>query len=251
MSANIALQLYTIREYLAKDFEGGVRRIAAMGYKGIETAGFAGTTPQAAAKLFRELKLEVCSVHMDMPVGDAAKTTVETMQVLGSKRIFCGMGPDDFKTMDQIKASCGKFDQGCAAAVKNGMQFGIHNHWWEFFKVDGRYIYQIMIESLDPRVLFEIDTYWVKTAGVDPAAVVKELGPRAPVLHIKDGPAVRGQPMTAVGEGTLDFAAIAKAAGRNTEWMVVELDSCATDMFDAVKRSYAYLTSNGLAVGNK
>jgi sugar phosphate isomerase/epimerase len=81
--------------------------------------------------------------------------------------------------------------------------------------------------------------------------VIRQLGARVPLLHIKDGPAVLGEPMTAVGQGTLDFHEIAAAAQNYAEWFIVELDECATNMMDAVAQSYAYLTREGLARGNR
>jgi len=133
--------------------------------------------------------------------------------------------------------------------VKHGIRLGVHNHWWEYLKVDHRYAYEIMIEELSPQVFFQIDTYWTQTAGVDPTPVVKMLGKRAPLLHIKDGPAQKGVAQLAVGDGVMDFTAITKAGGENTEWMIVEMDSCATDMLEAVQKSYNYLVNNKLAVG--
>ncbi|MCK5328239.1 MAG: sugar phosphate isomerase/epimerase, partial [Candidatus Latescibacteria bacterium] len=81
--------------------------------------------------------------------------------------------------------------------------------------------------------------------------VVRELGVRAPLLHIKDGPCTKEAPMTAVGEGVVDFRSIVEAAGETAEWMIVELDRCATDMMEAVATSYTYLIEEGLARGNK
>jgi len=251
MSAPVALQLYSIRDYLARDFEGGVRKIAAMGYVGVEPAGFPGTTPEEAGKLFKELGLEVPSAHTRLPIGVDTRQTIDEMNAIGCKRIVSGFGPDQYKSVDEIKRSCARFNEASAVAAANGMTFGIHNHWWEFLKVDGRYAYQIMLENLDKKVFFEVDTYWVKTAGADPAAVVRELGARAPLLHIKDGPAVQNAPMTAVGDGKLDVPAIVKAGGSTTEWLIVELDACATDMMEAVQKSCNYLTSNNLARGRK
>lgn len=251
MAAPVALQLYTVREALAKDFEGIVRKVADLGYVGVETAGFPGTTPPAAAKLFKDLGLQVCSAHMGLPVGDKKQEILDTMATLGCKRIVSGFGPDQFKTIDLIKATCAKFNEASASARANGMTFAIHNHWWEYQQTEGRYVYKVMLENLTPDVLFELDTYWVQTGGCDPAAVAKELGARAPLLHIKDGPCVKDQPMTAVGEGKVDFPAVVKAAGKNTEWMIVELDRCATDMMEAVAKSYKYLTSKKLARGKK
>jgi sugar phosphate isomerase/epimerase len=144
--------------------------------------------------------------------------------------------------MDDIKRSCDVLNESNAQARSHGVSFAVHNHWWEYEKVDGRYVYHVMLELLDPSVLFELDTYWIKTAGCDPAAVVKEFGARAPLLHIKDGPAVKEQPMVALGEGAIDIPAILEASKGNAEWLIVELDRCATDMTEAVRKSCDYLS---------
>jgi sugar phosphate isomerase/epimerase len=75
------------------------------------------------------------------------------------------------------------------------------------------------------------------------------MGKRAPLLHLKDGPVSKDLPMTAVGKGKLDWKSIVAAGDGNSEWLIVELDSCATDMMEAVKDSYQYVTSEGLARG--
>jgi len=249
MSVPIALQLYSIREDLGKDFRSGIERVAKMGYAGVETAGFPGTTAQEAAKLFKDLNLTVPSAHTGLPVGDGKNQVLDTMAALGATRIISGKGPDDFKTIDLIKRTCDAFNEASVSAVENGCTFGIHNHWWEFQQAEGRYVYQVMLECLVPEVFFEIDTYWAQTGGVDPAKAVRELGKRAPLLHIKDGPCVQGEPMVAVGDGKVDFPKVIEAAGSNAEWLIVELDACATDMMEAVDKSYRYLVDSGLGHG--
>jgi sugar phosphate isomerase/epimerase len=242
MSAPIAVQLYSVREALAHDFEGIIRQIAAMGYAGVETAGFPGTSAPAAARLFRDLGLTVCSAHAPLPLGEQQEGVLETMAALGCRRLVCAyLSPDEYRTLDQIRRNCDLLNEANAVAVANGLAFGVHNHWWEFEPVEGKYPYHMWLEYLDPAVFFEIDTYWVKAAGLDPAAVVAEFGERAPLLHIKDGPAVKDEPMTAVGDGVMDFPAILRAAGDNAEWLVVELDRCGTDMMEAVAKSYGAL----------
>lgn len=251
MAVPVALQLYTVRDALAKGFEGVVRQVAEIGYAGVEVAGFGGTTPAAAARLFKSLGLQVPSIHTGPLIGDAKQEVFDILGMLDCKRAVSGYGPDDFKTLDLIRRTCEKFNQSAAACRENGLTFSIHNHWWEFEKLDGRLVFDIMLEHLDPDVLFEIDTYWVQTGGADPATEVRKAGKRAPLLHIKDGPCEKGRHMTAVGEGKVDFHAVAKAGGKNTEWMIVELDSCETDMLEAVRKSYVYLTANKLARGTK
>jgi sugar phosphate isomerase/epimerase len=107
----------------------------------------------------------------------------------------------------------------------------------------------MMLQRLDESIGFEFDTYWVKTAGQDPVSVVQEMGSRAPLLHIKDGPAVRDQAMVAVGDGVMDFASILVNAA--ADWLIVELDRCDTDMMQAVEDSYHYMIKEELAHGRK
>jgi sugar phosphate isomerase/epimerase len=249
MPAPIALQLYTLREAAATDYEGMVRKVADIGYVGVEPAGFPGTTVEAGKRLFDELGLEVCSAHLPLPVGDKQQESLDTAAALGIERVVAGLGPDDFSTKDQIKASCGKFDEASANCVERGFTFGIHNHWWEFIEVDGELVYKQMLEHLAPEVFFQVDAYWVQTAGPDPASVIAELGSRAPLIHMKDGPCTRKDDMQALGEGVTDFQSIIDAGGDDVDWWIVELDRCATDMVEAVEKSYAFLTEKGYARG--
>jgi sugar phosphate isomerase/epimerase len=244
--------LYTVREALGEDFAGMMQRIADIGYVGVEPAlGTLGTTPVEAGRLFKELGLQVPSAHTPLPLGAEKDRVIEAMAALDCRCIVSGKGPESFQTLEQVRQSCDLFNEAHAAAKENGMSFGIHNHWWEFQAVEGRYVYDIMLDRLDPEIFFEVDTYWVRTAGLDPAEVVRELGRRAPLLHIKDGPAVRGAPMVAVGDGVLDVPAIVRAAEGQAQWLIVELDECATDMMEAVEKSYHYLVEGGLARGKE
>ncbi|MCB0153938.1 MAG: sugar phosphate isomerase/epimerase [Anaerolineae bacterium] len=246
----IALQLYSIRETLAQDFEAGIRKVAAMGYAGVETAGFAGTTAAAASQLFAELGLRVCSAHAPLPVGDDKNKVLDDLAALGCHRLISAyLPPEQYQTLDGVKQACDRFNEANAVAVENGLSFGVHNHWWEFQPVAGHYPYHLWLERLDPAIFFEIDTYWVKTAGLDPLAVVGEFGERAPLLHIKDGPATTDEPMLAVGSGVMDIPGVVRAGSGHTEWLIVELDRCATDMLAAVEQSYHYLVQEGLGHG--
>ena len=254
MTSPIALQLYTLREAIADDFTGVVKKVADIGYVGVESIfRFPNTTIEDAAQLFKDLGLEVPSAHVMpmLPIGEDKNEVLDFMGILGSTRIIGGRGPDDFKTIDLIKRTCDLFNESQAVAAENGMTFGVHNHWWEYLQVEGHYVYQVMLEHLDPGIFFELDTYWIQAAGVDPAKVVRDLGPRAPLLHIKDGPAVKSEPMQAIGEGVMDFPTIVQAGADTVEWHIIELDRCATDMFEAVEKSYQYMVGEGLARGNK
>ena len=91
MSVPIGVQLYSLRDSLATDFEGVIRKVAAQGYAGVETANaaFVSTTPKAAAQLFKELGLQVSSAHIALPLGDKKNEVLDTMHMFGSKNIVC------------------------------------------------------------------------------------------------------------------------------------------------------------------
>ena len=243
MGIPIALQLYTLRKEAEKNYAGMVRKVAEIGYQGIETDKFPGTTPEAAGKLFKELGLVVTSAHTDLPLGDKKNEILEALEATNCKHLIkASMIPSvNAGSLDKVKAGCERMNEANAILKSRGIRLGVHNHRWEFGKIGSRYVYQVMKEALDPDITFELDTYWIKAAGVDPVAIVKEMGPRSPLLHIKDGPAVEGAPMVAVGKGVMDFPAIFAASGKNLEWAIVELDECATDILEAVDASFCYL----------
>ena len=210
----------------------------------------------------KDAGLAVSSAHVELPIGDKKSAMLEIAETFNCTKMIWHGWPEDkrYSTLEGTKELVDIYNEANHFAKSNGLQFGLHNHWWEYRnKVDGRYVYQVLLDSVEPDIFFEIDTYWVKVAGHDPAKIVGEFGKRAPLLHIKDGPAKwndslpkdNPEPMVAVGKGTQNFPAIVNAANGNTEWMIVEMDVTATDVFAAIRDSYNYLVKNGLAKGKK
>lgn len=252
MTAPIGIQLYTVRDAMNEDFTATVTKIAEMGYVGVETAGFPGTTPQDAAKLFADLGLQVSSAHSPLPVGDKKNEVLDAMAALGTPRLVCpALMRDKFDTVDGIKEVCDVLNEAVAVCKENGLQLGYHNHWWEYATVEGQKANDVMLAHLDSSIYFELDTYWIQVGGQSPVDTIKAMGERAPLLHIKDGPATSDGDMTAVGSGVIDIPAVIAAGAEHAEWLIVELDRCATDMMTAVAESYSYLVGEGLAKGNK
>ena len=261
--AKIAVQLYSVRKELEKDMSGTLKRIADIGFEAVETAFWPkDVSIKQAGQYLKDAGLPVCSAHIELPTGDQKVVLLETAKELGCKKMIWHGWPEDIRygSVAGTKQLVTIYNDASRFAKANGLQFGIHNHWWEFRnKIGKRFVYEMLLNSLDPDIFFEIDTYWVKVAGHDPAAIIKKLGKRAPLLHIKDGPAVwrdslmddYPDPMVAVGKGTQNFPAIVKAANGNTEWMIVEMDKTATDVFEALQESYNYLIRNGMAKGRK
>jgi sugar phosphate isomerase/epimerase len=248
------VQLYSVRQELERDFEGVVRQIAEMGYAGLETAGFpSSTSAEAAGRLFHELDLTVTSAHTPLPLGKDKNQVIETAEALGCRKIVCAYMPaENYSTRDKTRKTCDRLNEASVVAQEHGLELGIHNHAWEFEPVAGSYPYKAWLDYLEPGIFFELDTYWIQTAGRDPVSIVNRFGARAPLLHIKDGPANSKDAQTvAVGDGHLDFAAIIEASGGHADWLIVELDHCATDMLQAVDKSFHFLVKAGFGHGQK
>lgn len=255
----LALQLYTLREAMEDDFSGTLHRIAEMGITYVETAFFPeGMTNQAAAQAIRDAGLTVCSAHCEIPLGDDQDAILAMVDLFDCDCIIWHGWPQDprYSTVDGIKALADLYNEAHAVCAAHGKRFGIHNHWWEYqlhpaLADSGKRPYQLLVGQIDPSIFFEVDTYWVQTAGVDPASVLKELGDRAPLLHFKDGPARPGTEeanMVALGQGDMDIVRTVAASNGNVEWLIIELDRCATDMFDAVAQSREYLLEQDLVL---
>ncbi len=247
MTAPIGLQLYSLRQYFQDDFPGTIEKVSAMGYTGVETAGFPeGISPSEAKKIFDDLGLTVTSSHASLPLGEDANKVLDMLGAIKCPHLVSPwMDPGSYTSRDKIKDVAEIFNQAYQVVRANGMQFSLHNHAFEYALVEGVPAIHILEGYLDPGVQFQVDTYWVKVAGQDPAAVVSHFGARAPLLHIKDGPATQEGDMTAVGDGVMDVTGIIKAGEPHTRWLIVELDRCATDMLAAVEKSYQYLSNLG------
>ncbi len=246
MKPKIALQLYSVRDIITPDnFEETIRQIATMGYQGVETVHPKDISTKTAGKLFRELGLEVTSIHaFPPPVGKLFKEAQGHLKDYNCRQLVSGYGPDKFVNLSEIKRICEEVNACNELCRAYGVTLNIHNHAHEYIPVEGVYPYQVMLENIDPEVFFEVDTYWVKVAGVDPVSVLKEMGSRVHLLHMKDGPGIKGKPNVAVGQGVVDIPAIIKTAEGSADWLIVEFDRSATDIMKAVEESYQYLASH-------
>lgn len=248
----VALQLYSLREALAVDFEGIVRQVADMGYIGVEPYGGMPGGLEDSASLFKELGLQVLNSHVAFPDDENAGDVLAIAEAYSLDRVCVAFLPaTEFETIDMIKRTCEKLNSAGQLASDNGLQLGYHNHWWEYKELNGRATLDLMLNELDDSVFLELDTYWIQVGGLDAVDVVRQAGSRAPLIHLKDGLLDAEGDMTAVGGGKMDVPGIVAASADSADWYIVELDRCATDMLEAVRDSYTYLTSNGLARGNK
>ena len=252
----ISIQLYSLRAMSEKDFAGVIRAVGEIGYCGVEPAGFYGMAPADLRRLVEDQGMVVSSSHGPWASPDNLAEVIDTAAALGVELVSSGFGAEDFKDTDAIRRTADKVNSMEEVLGKAGLTLFLHNHWWEFEMLEpaeqgGPRLKHDLFAELAPKVAFEIDTYWAANFGAnDPVAIVKKLAARAPLLHIKDGPLVREKPMLAVGSGKMPTRKVIEAANPDVlRWLVVELDSCATDMLQAVRESYDWLTREKLARG--
>ncbi|MCO6452816.1 MAG: sugar phosphate isomerase/epimerase [Caldilineales bacterium] len=242
MLPSIAVQLYSLRYQLADDFAGVIEQLAQIGFAGVETAMFPGTSPAEAAKLFSDLGLAVCASHVPLPIGEDLPKALDILKPLNSRRAVCAWQPSErFSTLAEIDRLADELNQAADNLAEHGIDFFYHNHEFEFQIVDGQPAYYHFIDRLQPDVFLELDIYWTQTAGIAPVALLRELGGRASLVHMKDGACVRGVPMVALGEGDVKLDEVIAVAKGPADWLIVELDECGTDMMEAVAKSFAFL----------
>ncbi|HEX8372772.1 MAG TPA: sugar phosphate isomerase/epimerase [Chthoniobacterales bacterium] len=251
MKAPISLQLYTLREACKTDFRAVLKEVADIGFVGVEPAGYYGLPPAEFGKIVRDLGLVISSAHGGFPTGSQTEAVLDEHEQLGNTFIISGFGRNGLNTEEDVRKAAALIAEGAENAAKRGMRVGLHNHEFEFLKrFNGRTAYSLLTELSGPAAFNQLDVYWAQTAGEDPAAIIRENPARFPLLHIKDGPCVMGEPMTALGQGEVDVPAVLEAATA-VEWHVIELDACATDMMEAVRESYRYMVENGYSTGRK
>jgi sugar phosphate isomerase/epimerase len=243
MAHPLSVQLYSVRDLLAEDRDGVLRRIAGIGYGAVEH--FQPTNdPKGFKAVTDDLGLTVSSVHAGV-LDDGADAVFEAVGVLGTDLVIvpAGFAHEDFTTSDGLHRIADTLNSVAERAAAHGLRLGYHNHWWEFEpRVEGDHALVTLAGLLAPEVFLEIDTYWAAVGGADVPAVLRTLGDRVRALHVKDGPVVKGEPHTAVGQGAMPVPEVLAAAPADV-WRIVELDECATDMVDALAASHAYLTA--------
>ena len=248
----VSVQLYSLRDASAENFDLVLSTIAQIGYKGVEPFNLFGKSPEQFRQQVEDLGMQVSSTHFPwMNRSDDINQVVETLQALGLNRAPGGFAPADFKNIDTINSAIETTQHYVDLLKPHGLKLFLHNHYWEYDNIEGKTAYHYLQDAV-PDVEFEIDTYWAANFGNnDPAAEVARVKDRTPLMHVKDGPLIEGQSHVAVGAGKMDIPALFEAFNPDVfEWAVVELDKCDTDMMTAVAQSYKYLTEQNLVDGN-
>jgi sugar phosphate isomerase/epimerase len=218
----IGLQLYSVRDLLAKDFTGTLSKVRGDGYTVVEAAGYYGRTAPEFRKAMDQAGLRCVSTHH--PLGALLgheDELIEYGHTLGLQYIVCpGLRHRDPAAkgplkLDDYRWACGELNRIGEMVKKAGMVFGYHNHMREFEKEDGVVYFDEMLRLTDPKlVVFEMDCGWVWGAGVNPVTYLRKTPKRFPLLHIKDIEKTADGKFhsPALGKGTIDNRAIFRAA---------------------------------------
>lgn len=246
---NIGLQLYSIRDSINKDVPGAIAKVAKMGYKFVEPAGyrdgkFYGMEPAAFKALLAENKLTMLSSHTSHNVPDSTNyaetmawwdTCIDAHAVAGAKFIVQpSMGRSAYESLAGLKAYCDYFNEVGAKCNAKGIRFGYHNHDKEFStKLDSTVvIYDYMLQNTDPaKVMFEMDLYWAVVGGASPVEYFNKYPGRFELWHIKDKEEIGAS-------GMMDFKAIWEgSANSGMKYGVVEVEKYNFDEYTSCKMS--------------
>lgn len=255
---NIGLQLYTLRNEIAKDAAATLKAVADAGYKQGEMYGFPNC--DAMVKAARDCGLALHSSHFEWDTAVAPKDAgfsdfmriVEKAKATGLTHLVIPyLKPEQRATLDDYRKVADNASKAAAKAKEAGIQLSYHNHAFEFEpKEGGKTGFDVFVDGFSPDMHFELDTFWVKVGGVDPVALIKKLSGRVSQLHLKDlkegikTPNFGSVPADAfqeLGDGTIPQApllAAAKDAG--VKHCHVEQDQ-SPDPLASIRQSIAWL----------
>lgn len=258
-SKKIGLQLYTLRELMAKEPDATLRKVAEIGYKEVESFGygdgkFLGKTPKEYGALLKSLGLTAPSGHYMtgnvMMKGEGTltnnwKRAVDDAAEIGQKYMVCAyLFPPERTKLDDYKKFAELFNKSAEVCKAAGIQFAYHNHDFEFEALDGQIPYDILTSQTDPKLVqLELDLYWATRAGQDPVALFKKHPGRFPLWHIKDIAKTPEKEFAEVGTGSIDFQRIfdaRKTAG--LKHYFVEQDVTKRPPLEAIAISYQNLS---------
>jgi sugar phosphate isomerase/epimerase len=258
----LGVQLYTVRDQMKADFDGTLAKVAAIGYKEVEFAGYFDHSPKdVRGALYRHgLVSPACHVPWEV-LGDKLPAQIESAQVIGQSYIVCPWIPEEIRNQpDGWQRAADTFNRAGEACKKAGIQFAYHNHWFEFLPssakaLKGKLPYDFLLETCDSNLVkMELDLCWIVVGGGDPLKYFDRYPGRFPLVHVKDVKklpkvsASGGQDfgdslkdMTEAGSGIIDWKRIFAQSGKaGIKHYIIEYDKAA-DPFTSIRISYDYL----------
>jgi sugar phosphate isomerase/epimerase len=246
----VGLQLYSVRQLLAKDFDGTLRKVKTAGYTEVEAAGYYDRTAKEFRQAMEKAGLRCTSTHHPLDVlRPRLDELIEYGHALGVDYIVspsamhrdpAAKGP---LTLDDWRWSAGELNRIGEKVKAAGMTFGYHNHDAEFGSEDGVVFYDELLRLTDPAlVVFEMDCGWVFAAGRDPVEYLRKSPERFPLLHVKD--MVRGADgkihSPVMGRGAMDYRPILRAATGLKRYFI-EQEEFDIDPIEAIRLDAEYM----------
>ncbi len=252
----VAAQMYTLRDFTKtrEGFVDALEKVAQIGYPAVQLSAVGcmeGESPEVSAAdakaILDQFGLACCATHRSIDrLVNHTDAEIKFHRTLGCTYTAIGGAWGYPNTAEGYRKLIADLTPAVQALKSAGITFGYHNHSHEFIRATPTHsCLDILIEEGGPDWQFEVDTYWVQNAGVDPAGFLAALAGRLDAVHLKDREVVEkdGAVMAPVGEGNLDWEGILQACqGSGTKWLIVEQDVCRRDPFDCLKSSFEYLT---------
>ncbi len=247
--SKIAAQCYTLRNFLhtSSATDRAFAKLRKIGFEAVQISG-TSLDPREIKKYADLNGLVICATHEG---GDTVlsntESVIEKLDLYGCKHTAFPC-PYDWQLVDleSILDLARALEDAAVKMQAAGKVLSYHNHNMEFRKINGKTIFDILLENA-PAMKAEIDTYWVQMGGCDPVAYVKKYAGRQQIFHLKDFGVIGHNTsiMVPVGSGNLNWQEILPAAENGgVEWFIIEQDVCHKDPFDSLKDSFDYLTEN-------
>ena len=253
MSLKIGAQYYTIRDFckIIEDFDASCKKVSEMGYKAIQLSGIGDFSAEEIKPIIDKYGLYVVCTHRNaQKFLEEIYREIEFHKAIGCPILGLGAMPGGKIEEGTIDEFVEKFKPVIEKINVTGLTFAYHNHAFEFQKIDGKYVFDIICEKLG-NVPFKLilDVYWLAFAGINPAKFIREHKENIACVHFKDLAIVnREQRYAPVGYGNLDWDNIIAACEEvGVEYALVEQDMCYDENpFDCLRKSYNFLKEKGL-----
>jgi sugar phosphate isomerase/epimerase len=244
----IALQAFTVRDDLSRDFAGTLAAIARIGYPAVQMAWFSAATPPTPEikRVLDDVGLTVAGCHVMLEeLERRLELEVERCLALDTRDVIIPwLAPERRSGYRRLADGINALGARCK---EMGARLHYHNHDFEYEAEDGQTAIDILLGNSDPTLVkFEPDVYWIKAAGADPADEIRRWAGRCPIIHLKDMTNSPNPTFAEVGEGVIDFRPIFDAAeSQGAEWYVAEQDWTARPPLEAAALSLTHLREWG------
>jgi sugar phosphate isomerase/epimerase len=240
MGAVIALQLYTVRDQIARDFKSTLYRVAEIGYTAVEFVEYGKFSSHDMAALLADTGLQAVGSHVGLPALEKDfNREINYCLDLGCTLLVIPSIEKKWRTSEGVKRLCTTLNEYGRRAQERGVTLAYHNHDFEFHpNAAGELIIDKLVAGTDPTLVkLELDLFWTAFAGANPVDFINKYPGRIVALHLKDMTPRRK--FTEVGDGTLDIAGSSKAAqASGTQYFIVENDTPSVPSLASARRSF-------------